>query len=162
RRIVATDTGDLATYIRYASAHPEEYQQLVNSFLIKVTEFFRDPDLYAYLRDQVIPDLINYSRSHGTELRIWSAGCATGEEVYTLAILLCEELGAELDRTNVRIFGTDADGEAIAFARRGVYPASALAGVPQDLMTRYFSQDGNTYQIRKRVRSLTVFGQHDL
>jgi two-component system, chemotaxis family, CheB/CheR fusion protein len=162
RRVVATDSGDLDTYMRYASAHPEEYQQLVNSFLIKVTEFFRDPELYTYLRDVVLPDVINYSRARATELRIWSAGCATGEEAYSLAILLSEMLGNDDDHMNARIFGTDADAGAIAFARRGIYPASALAGVPEDLLARYFSQDGNTYQVRKRVRSLTIFGQHDL
>ena len=127
RRIVATGTSDLTAYLRYLNAHPEEYQRLVNTFLIKVTEFFRDPELFAYLRETVLPDLIAWARRHGNELRIWSAGCATGEEAYSLAMLVAEALGAELEQFNVRIFATDADAEAIAFARRGIYPASALA-----------------------------------
>jgi two-component system CheB/CheR fusion protein len=162
RRILATDTGNLNGYITYLSSHPEEYQQLVNAFLIKVTDFFRDPELFAYLRKEVLPDLIEHARKNDNELRIWSAGCATGEEAYSLAILMAEVLGNELDQFNVRIFATDVDAEAIAFARRGLYPASALSGLSDDLINKYFTRDENSYLIRKRVRALTVFGQHDL
>jgi two-component system CheB/CheR fusion protein len=162
RRIIATDTENLDGYIKYLDTHPEEYPQLINAFLIKVTEFFRDPELFAYLRDEVLPDIIHYARTRGNEIRIWSAGCATGEEAYSIAILMSEALGNELEHFNVRIFATDADAEAVAFARRGIYPASALAGVPEELINRYFTKEENNYQIRKRVRSLTVFGQHDL
>lgn len=162
RRIVATDTENLDNYIKYLDTHPEEYPQLINAFLIKVTEFFRDPELFAYLRDEVLPDIISHARSRDKEIRIWSAGCATGEEAYSLAMLMSEALGSDLEQFNVRIFATDADAEAVAFARRGIYPASALAGVPEDLVSRYFTRDDNQYQIKKRVRGLTVFGQHDL
>ena len=162
RRIVATDSDDLAGYIEYLRGHPDEYQHLVNAFLIKVTEFFRDPDLFEYLRKTVVPDLVTQSRSRGNELRIWSAGCATGEEAYSLAIVVAEVLGAALEHFNVRIFATDADAEAIAFARRGVYPASALAHLPQDLISKYFTHEDGSYQVKKRVRALTIFGQHDL
>ncbi len=162
RRIVATDTGDLAGYIAYVHAHPEEYQQLINTFLIKVTEFFRDPDLFRYLRETIIPDLVLQSRKHGNELRIWSAGCATGEEAYSLAIVVSEVLGAAIEHFNVRIFATDADAEAVAFARRGIYPESALAQLPEELISRYFTRESGNYQVRKRIRALTVFGQHDL
>lgn len=130
RRIVATDTENLEGYIKYLDTHPGEYPQLINAFLIKVTEFFRDPELFAYVRDEVLPDIISYARNRGNEIRIWSAGCATGEEAYSLAILMSEALGSELEQVNVRIFATDVDAEAVAFARRGVYPASALTGVP--------------------------------
>ncbi|HEV2461453.1 MAG TPA: chemotaxis protein CheB, partial [Ktedonobacterales bacterium] len=162
RRVVATSTDDLDGYIDYVHAHPEEYQQLINSFLIKVTEFFRDPDLFAYLRETVVPDLITRSRKRGNELRIWSAGTATGEEAYSLAIVLSEALGSAIEHFNLRIFATDADADAIAFARRGIYPASALVHMPEDLIGRYFTKDDGNFQIKKRVRSLTVFGQHDL
>ncbi len=162
RRIIATDTEHLEGYIRYLDSHPEEYPLLINAFLIKVTEFFRDPELFAYLQNEVLPDIISYARAHGNEIRIWSAGCATGEEAYSLAILLSEVLGDELEKFNVRLFATDVDAEAVAFARRGIYPASVLTGVPEELIGRYFTKDENSYQIKKRVRSLTVFGQHDL
>lgn len=162
RRVAATDTGSLAEYFEYLHSHPEEYTNLVSTFLIKVTEFFRDPDLFEYLQRQVIPDLIASARKRGNVLRIWSAGCATGEESYTLAILLSEALGNELEQFHIRIFATDADADAIAFARRGLYPTSALGNVPADMLSRYFLQEENYYQVRKRVRSLVVFGQHDL
>lgn len=162
RRIAATDTQDLRGYIAYLRNHPEEYQQLVNTFLIKVTEFFRDPDLFAYVRDTILPNLIATARRRGDALRIWSAGCATGEEAYSLAILVAEALGDTLDQLQVRIFATDADADAVAFARRGLYPASALVGVPEDIIARYFIREDGNYQIKKRIRALTVFGQHDL
>ncbi len=162
RRIIATDTVNLNGYIQYLDTHPEEYSQLISAFLIKVTEFFRDPDFFTYLRDEVLPDIINTARSRGNEIRIWSAGCATGEEPYSLAIMLAETLGNELEQFNVHIFATDVDAGAVAFARRGIYPASALSGVPEELVSRYFSKEEQHYEIKKRVRSLTVFGQHDL
>jgi two-component system, chemotaxis family, CheB/CheR fusion protein len=162
RRIVVTETGNLAGYLQYLDTHPDEYGRLVSSFLIKVTEFFRDPKLFAVLRETVLPELIAAARQHDNTLRLWSAGCATGEEAYSLAILVAEGLGADLDDVDIRIFATDVDEDAVAFARRGVYHASALGGVSAALRTRYFTADGDAYQVKKRVRSLVVFGQHDL
>ena len=94
-------------------------------------------------------------------MRIWSAGCATGEEAYSIAILVAELLGGKTD-LNVRIFATDVDAEAVAFARRGIYPASAVADVPPALVERYFNQLDGAYEIKKAVRSMLIFGQHDL
>lgn len=126
RRMVATGVGDLTGYAQYLTRHPDEYQRLVASFLIKVTEFFRDATLFSALREQTLPDFIAYARSHGYTLRIWSAGCATGEEAYSLAILVTEALGEDIEQFNVQIFATDLDESAVAFARRGVYPRTAL------------------------------------
>jgi two-component system CheB/CheR fusion protein len=162
RRITATQCQDLAGYAAYLQREPEEYGRLVNSFLIKVAAFLRDPELFAVLRTQVLPALIAANRSPGQALRFWSAGCATGEEAYSLAILICELLGAELSGWAVKIFATDLDGDAVAFARQGVYPAAALAGLPEELITRYFSAGPEGYTINKHVRSLVVFGEHDL
>jgi len=119
RRMVATGMENPGQYLRYVGAHPEEYQRLVSSFLIKVTEFFRDPDLFRYLEDEVLPELIEAARRSGNELRLWSAGCATGEEVYSLAILLSDMLGDQLAPVSVHIFATDLDIDAINFARPG-------------------------------------------
>src|SRR5579884_1270723 len=162
RRIVATDRDDLADYMRYMQTHPDEYDRLISSFLIKVTEFFRDPEMYAYLRDHVLPGLIDDARGRNNELRIWSAGTATGEEAYSLAILLTDILGDELDDVPLRIFATDLDEDAIEFARRGIYPASAVANLPSDLVHRAFVESGGEYEVKKRIRSLIVFGHHDL
>ena len=162
RRILATDTDTLAGYLLYLETHPAEYQQLFNAFLIKVTEFFRDPEVFAYLRDTVMPPLIAQGRKQGQVLRFWSAGCATGEEAYSLAILVAEALGPDLEHFHVRIFATDADAEAVAFARRGIYPAQALANLSEDLRERYFTKEEAFYTVKKRLRALTIFGQHDL
>ena len=161
RRMVATGSASLADYIRHLHHNPDEYSRLVNSFLIKVTEFFRDPEMFAYLRDKVLPAVIDDARAQG-ELRIWSAGCATGEEAYSLAILVAEMLGHTLDGLIVRIFATDLDADAIAFARRGIYPASALSAIPPEMVERYFSRVDSTYEVRKIIRSMVVLGRHDL
>ena len=134
-----------------------------------MTEFFRDPALFAALRDQILPDLIAATRQRSShqvggwgELRLWSAGCATGEEAYSLAILVADLLGDELEQFSVRIFATDLDSDAIAFARRGVYSASAIASPPQDLVARFFDRVDGEYVVKKRVRALVTFGEHDL
>jgi two-component system CheB/CheR fusion protein len=162
RRIVATDSGDIPGYLDYLAQRPEEYQQLVSTFLIKVTEFFRDPELFDYLRATILPELLARAEGHDRELRIWSAGCATGEEAYSLAILVAELLGHELAEWNIRIFATDLDAEAINFARQGIYSAATVEGLPDGLLGRCFTSEDGVYQIRKHIRALTIFGQHDL
>jgi two-component system, chemotaxis family, CheB/CheR fusion protein len=162
RRIVATECENIEDYIRYLSSHPEEYQKLVNSFLIKVTEFRRDPELYRYLRENLLPEIIRRARETKSDIRIWSAGCATGEEAYSMAIELCELLGDDASKTVVRIFATDIDSEAISFARKGVYPLCALEDLPPEIVNKYFTRVGESFQVRKMLRSMTVFGEHDL
>jgi two-component system, chemotaxis family, CheB/CheR fusion protein len=161
-RINATSRTTLKEYAAYLESNPEEYARLVNSFLIKVTEFFRDPKLFEYLADRVLPELVAEARRDQRELRIWSAGCSTGEEAYTLALVVAEALGEELPWPEVRIFATDIDRDAIAFARRGLYPAAALKGVPAALRDRYFVKSDGGYEVSKRLRGLMVFGEHDL
>jgi two-component system CheB/CheR fusion protein len=164
RRMATTGTLDLPDYLRYLEQHPEEYSRLIASFLIHVTEFFRDPELFAALSEQVLPELIAHAEEQGIdhELRVWSAGCATGEEAYSLAMLVAEALGEQLPLFTVQIFATDVDDEAVAFARRGVYTAAALADVPQELRSRYFTQLDGGYEVTPQLRSLVIFGQHDL
>ncbi|HJQ27922.1 MAG TPA: CheR family methyltransferase [Rubrobacter sp.] len=162
RRIVATESQHIEGYADYVREHPEEFQHLVSSFLITVTEFFRDTELFEILKEKTVPQLIEEARRRSNELRLWSAGCATGEEAYSLAILIAEALGDELGRFNVRIFATDLDEKAIAFARNGVYAHSALANLPEELVNRYFVKDDGNYEINKLVRGMVIFGQHDL
>jgi len=162
RRMVATETGDIGEYAEYVREHPEQYRRLVNAFLIKVTEFFRDPELFTYLKEEVLPELLADAGERGAQLRIWSAGCATGEEAYSLAILVSEILGQEAGVSSARIFATDVDEEAVEFARQGCYPASALKGLSEERIERYFSWEGGQYRIRTHIRSMIVFGEHDL
>lgn len=162
RRLIATNTENISHYRQYLKSHPDEYQRLISSFLIKVTEFMRDAELFAALQAEILPELLAEARQRGNELRIWSAGCATGEEAYSIAILLCELLGENLDQQQIKIFATDLDTEAVAFARRGIYRETALSNLPQPLISRYFTQLKGSYTIKKQVRNLIVFGEHDL
>lgn len=161
RRMVATGSSSIHDYLRYLQANSEEEQLLVSSFLIKVTRFFRDGALYDYLRTELLPRLIDEVNAAGRELRIWSAGCATGEEAYSLALLVAELAVGKTD-LNVRIFATDLDEDAIAFARRGLYTAATVSNVPVELIDRYFTPRDGSYEVRKPIRSMVVFGQHDL
>lgn len=166
RRMFATGTETLADYRGYLRDHPEEEDRLVGSLLIKVTDFFRDPAAFDYLRDRVLPGLIAEARERREELRLWSAGCATGEEAYSLAITVSGLLdGASSDDeapVPVRIFATDLDSPSVHFARRGVYPERALANVPPELLERYFTRVDGEYEVKKEVRDRIVFGEHDL
>ncbi len=161
-RMNATSRPTLAGYAALLESDPEEFARLLNSLLIKVTEFFRDPKLFEYLGAHVLPELIAEARREQRELRIWSAGCSTGEEAYSLAVVVAEALGDELPWPDVRIFATDIDREAIAFARRGIYPPAALKGLPAGARDRYFVKSDGGYEVAKRLRTLMVFGEHDL
>ncbi|HTV73107.1 MAG TPA: CheR family methyltransferase [Candidatus Acidoferrales bacterium] len=162
RLMVASGTTSINGYMRYLQAHPDGYQRLVSSFLIKVTEFFRDSALFEQLREAILPRLIQVARERSGELRIWSAGTSTGEEAYSLAILCAELLRESGETVTVRIFATDLDEEAVSFARRGIYGAESLQHVPAAWIERYFVRTGDGYEVSKRIRNMTVFGQHDL
>jgi len=162
RRMSATNFETLAGYRRYLLDNPDEEQRLVSSLLLKVTDFFRDPKVFAYLRERILPGLIDAARERGSELRFWSAGCATGEEAYSIAILASDVMGAGSARIPIRVFATDLDSSAIGFARRGVYPAKSLANLAPELVTRYFTEVNGEYEITKSLRDLIVFGEHAL
>ncbi len=162
-RMNATSHSTVAAYAAYVESDAEEYARLVNSLLIKVTEFFRDPQFFDYLRGTVLPELIADARNGQRELRIWSAGCSTGEEAYSLAISFAEALGDdESTWPEIKIFATDIDAEAIAFARRAVYPPASLETLPAGFRERYFVESDGGYQIVKRLRAMMIFGEHDL
>jgi len=162
RRMADTSQETVEEYTSYLRRHPEEYERLVGSFLIKVTDFFRDPELFDRLRQGIVPEVVRDARSRGNELRFWSAGCATGEEAYSLAILLADLLGTNLEEMSVRIFATDIDPQAVTYARRGLYAGAALDAVPGDLRTRYFTPVDGGYEVKKAIRRMVVFAPHDL
>jgi two-component system, chemotaxis family, CheB/CheR fusion protein len=160
-RMGANGHTSLAAYAKQLDTDGEEYAKLISSLLIKVTEFFRDPKVFDHLRTHTLPLLIEAARKDGRQLRVWSAGCSTGEEAYSLAITLLEALGR--DKTlDVRVFATDIDGAAIAFARRGLYPPGALKKVPPAIHERYFVKSDGGYEVARSVRALMTFGEHDL
>ena len=156
---VGIDT--FADYLDFLQVDPEEFAALFDTILINVTGFFRDPAAWDVLAKDVIPGLLEHKR--GPEpIRVWSAGCASGEEAYTLAMVLAEALGEDEMRDRVKIYGTDVDEEALTTARHAVYSAKAVAGVPDDLLARYFERAGTGYVFRKDLRRTVIFGRHDL
>ncbi len=161
-RMGATGHSSLASYRKLLETDGEEYARLISSLLIKVTEFFRDPKVFNHLRDETLPLLIDEARKNGRQLRVWSAGCSTGEEAFSLAITLAESIGEDAEPVDVRVFATDIDSAAIAFARRGLYPPAALQNVPPLLLSRYFVKSDGGYEVAKTLRSLMIFGEHDL
>ena len=160
-RMNATKIRSLAEYERLVARDGDEYDRLVSSLLIKVTDFFRDPKVFAYLSERVLPELVTDAQRSGGELRVWCAGCSTGEEAYSLAISIAEVL-SNGPAVTARIFATDVDRSAIALARRGLYPAGALTQVPTAILDRYFVNMGEAYEVTKPLRAMVTFGEHDL
>lgn len=162
RRMVVTHNRTMRAYADYLKVHPEEAFELVKAFLINVTQFFRDAEAFVYLRDDILPKLIQQARQRDRVLRFWAAGCATGEEPYSLAMLLIDLLGAELPQWSIKIFATDLDEAAINFARRGLYSENLLKGVPSEYRERFFERVDRAYRISKTLRQMVIFGQQDL
>jgi two-component system CheB/CheR fusion protein len=162
RRMAVTHQAKLQDYEQYLHLHSEEIGELVQAFLINVTQFFRDPEAFSYLKAEILPKLIAQSRDRDRVLRFWSAGCATGEEAYSLAMLVTDLLGAELPEWSVKIFATDLDEAAITFARRGLYSENLLKGVPAEYRDRFFERSEPGWRISKTLRQMVIFGQQDL
>jgi len=148
-------------YLDYLEVHPEEFPVLFDVMLINVTSFFRDPSAWDYLAEQVIPKLLE-TRGDDAPIRAWSAACASGEEVFTLAILLAESLGWDAFKERVKIYATDVDEDALAQARASSYTAKDLKPVPEDLRDKYFEQAGERYVFSPDLRNSLIFGRHDL
>src|SRR5947209_7781367 len=162
RRMTITHNRTMSDYLEYLKTHPEEVGELVKAFLINVTQFFRDAEAFTYFRREILSDLIVKGRARERVLRFWAAGCATGEEPYSLAMLITEMLGEELSDWSVKIFATDLDEAAISFARRGVYTENLLKGMPTEYSSRFFEQTEHGYRIAKALRQMVIFGQQDL
>ena len=147
-----------ADYIDYLEVHPDEFAVLFNTVLINVTSFFRDPESWEVLRTEVIPQLVEKNGP----IRVWTAGCATGQETYTIALLLAEALGQNRFREQVKIYATDADNEALAQARMASYNAREMEGVPEELREKYFEASNGRFAFRTDLRRTIIFGAHDL
>jgi two-component system, chemotaxis family, CheB/CheR fusion protein len=163
RRVSDLGLDSLSAYLDLLEADVDEFTQLFNTILINLTGFFRDPDAWKYLGDEIIPQ-IAAGRAGDEPIRVWSAGCASGEEVYTLAMVIAEYLGvAELD-SRLKIYGTDVDVDALSQARNARYSDSALVAVPEPLQQRYFQADEREtgFVVVPALRRAAVFGRHDI
>ena len=160
RRMQALEIGSYEEYQDFMQVRPEEFTELFNTILINVTGFFRDPEAWDHLRDDVLPGVLE-RRGNGP-LRLWSAGCASGEEAYTLAMLLADVLGMSRYRERVKIYATDVDEEALAFARHATFDDREIEGVPPNLLERHFESVDGKHLIRKELRRSVIFGRNDL
>ncbi len=161
KRMTDVGTATYGDYIDYLEVHPDEFGPLFNTVLINVTGFFRDSEAWRFLAEQVLPRVIQDKEGDGA-IRVWSAGCASGQEAYSIAMLLAESLGDEVYRRRVKIYATDADEEALAQARQASYDDHQVADVPPDLLARYFEPLRGRHVFRSDLRRSLIFGRHDL
>ncbi|MBW4620258.1 MAG: PAS domain-containing protein [Cyanosarcina radialis HA8281-LM2] len=161
KRMQELDIDSFENYLDYLEVYPDEFTYLFNTILINVTGFFRDPAAWEYLDRNIIPKLLEH-KTGNKPIRIWSAGCASGEEAYTLAMLMVEHLGAEQFRQRVKIYATDVDEEALVQARHASYTEKSLQPVPEELREKYFDLVGSHYVFRTDLRRSVIFGRHDL
>jgi two-component system, chemotaxis family, CheB/CheR fusion protein len=148
-------------YLDVLQASADEFSALFNTILINVTAFFRDPDAWEYIATDVIPRLLA-ERGPDAPIRIWSAGCASGQEAYSLAMLLAETLGPDAFRQRVKIYATDVDEDALTEARAASYDAKAVESVPAELLDKYFEEQNGRYIFHKDLRRAVIFGRNDL
>jgi two-component system CheB/CheR fusion protein len=163
RRMAVHQIDGIDGYVRYLQRNPAEVEALFRDLLIGVTNFFRDPAAFQVLEEQVIPRLFE-NKSPGAVIRVWTTGCSTGEEAYSIAILLVERMEALKANFTVQLFATDIDAQAIATARGGLYPASIAADISPERLARFFTPeaDGSAYRIHKSIRDLLVFSEQDV
>ncbi len=163
RRMAVHQVTTIDGYVKYLQQTPAEVEALFRDLLIGVTNFFRDPEVFKALTEQVIPKLF-IGKSASATVRVWSPGCSTGEEAYSLAILLQEHLEALRQNYTVQVFATDIDQQAIAMARAGLYPASIAADITPERLARFFTAEsnGSAYRIHKGIRDLLVFSEQNV
>lgn len=163
RRMAIHRIKTLDEYVKYLQQTPAEVEELFRDLLIGVTNFFRDPEAFKALEQQAIPRLFA-DKHEGATIRIWSACCSTGEEAYSIAILLQEYMEAVKRNYVVQIFATDIDSRAVAAARAGVYPSSIASDVSPDRLTRFFTPepDGSAYRINKGIRDMLIFSEQNV
>jgi two-component system CheB/CheR fusion protein len=161
RRMQSIGLKGFDAYYDYLQVHPEEFGQLFNTILINVTSFFRDPHAWEYVEKRVIPEILK-AKDSSEPVRVWSAGCASGQEAYSIAILLAEAMGAEAFRERVKVYATDADEEALNQARLAAYTAKEAEDLPPALRERYFERVNSRFMFRTDLRRAVIFGRHDL
>ena len=163
RRMGVNQIISLELYAKYLQQTPTEVQALFNDLLIGVTSFFRDPEAFAVLEHSVIPKLLA-EHSANEPIRVWVAGCSSGEEAYSIAILLQEQMDAHKTSFPVALFATDIDPRAVTAARLGIYPAGIAADLTPERLARFFTQEpgGQTYRIHKSIRDMLVFSEQNI
>ncbi len=160
RRLGLKQLSDMRAYLDVLQDDPKELAALYGDLLIGVTQFFRDPEVWEEIKTEILPGIL--AQEGETPLKFWVSGCATGEEAYTLAIIVLEHLAHHSLSANVQIFATDVAENALAFARRGLYPSSIRDSVSPERLSRFFRQEGENFEIGRDVRELVTFAVHNL
>jgi two-component system CheB/CheR fusion protein len=161
KRLAELGVNGYDEYIDYLELHGEEFAELFNTLLINVTGFFRDPPTWEHLAGEVLPQLLS-ALGPDAPVRVWCAGCASGEEAYTVAMVLARVLGDAGFRDRVKIYATDVDEQALETARHGAYLPRHIEDVPQDALERFFERNEQRYVFRKDLRRSVIFGRNDL
>jgi len=161
RRVMLRDVDGIESYLALLQEDSAEIDELLDDLLINVTEFFRDTSVFECLRTHVFPEILA-DKTDADTVRLWVAGCSTGEEVYSILITLLEALDEAQTRPKIIIFGTDASEDAVRVARLGVYPQGLCSAVSPERLNRYFVRTPGGYQIDKRLREMCVFARQDI
>lgn len=162
RRLRATGAVSYEQYAGILGRNPDEYTRLFNDLTINVTSFFRDDPAFTALEEVVLPELLNGRGKQKRDIRVWSAGCATGEEPYSVAILLLEYLRSEAKGWEIRVLGTDVDPRAIDKARSGLFAKADVEGLRPKLLKRYFSGEREEFSVKRGLKRLVTFEEHSL
>ena len=161
RRMVVHKIERLAEYLRYIQTNPSEIKALYQDMLINVTSFFRNPGVFEAMKTQVFAKILK-ERGPETAIRIWTPGCASGEETYSIAIALLEQLGDKASEHMIQLFGTDVSESSVAKARAGVYPENIRGDVSTERLRRFFTKTEGGYRISKTIRDMCIFAQHNV
>lgn len=162
KRISAVQANDLEDYLNYILKNPPELDDLINALTINVSNFFRNSIVFEHLANRLSDILLEKRRAGDNTIRIWSAGCATGEEPYSIAIIMNELIQNESVKPDVYIFATDIDREALRKGKEGIYSIEDVSNVKLKLVNKYFSVGKNTYTINKQIKDMVSFSHFDL
>jgi two-component system, chemotaxis family, CheB/CheR fusion protein len=160
-RMEAVGVEEFSAYQAHLEVHPGEFEDLLNTVLINVTSFFRDDEAWSVLRDRVIPQVLANAKDD-RHIRVWSVGCASGQEPYSLAMLFAEAMGVADFCRRVKIYATDLDEEALKAARLATYQPRDVEGVPPEYLERYFERTNNHYVFQRDLRKCVIFGRHNV
>jgi two-component system CheB/CheR fusion protein len=161
KRMQTVEVEDYGDYLDYLEVHPEEFAELFNTILINVTGFFRDPEAWQYLREETVPALLK-AKGSDAPVRVWSAGCASGEEAYSIAMVLVAALGEQAYLDRVKIYATDIDEDALTDARHAIFPLKAAEDCPPDLAELCLERTDHRLTFRRDLRRTIIFGRNDL
>jgi two-component system CheB/CheR fusion protein len=161
RRMAVHQIGKISDYVSYLQESTVEVDTLFKDMLITVTNFFRDPEAFDVLARKVIPNILE-QKTVDSSVRVWITGCATGEEAYSIAMLIAESAAKLNVHSNVQVFATDIDRDAIEYARQGIYPDSISADVAPARLTRFFVKEDSAYRVKKQIREMVVFATQNL